>query len=414
MQVNAGLCAICLMAAVLLVGCKDAGECPNCNEGAELCPTSPLLRASADDGEATLEWEPAVGLGTTAKAWQFRQALQGESWSVNRSTSPAATAYVVSGLTNDKAYTFQVRAQLDAADFACWSAPVTVVPRRVDDVMEEIEKHQRAIAERMAEVVKGMADGQEALRALGEQGIAALEAAATALKAAATSTSEVAGHVTAIRDGVGQVAVASRELAEIREATDDVAENIDEVGDEVARGISRIEERLARLPAPPTGAAQYCDGRIEQLGELYFGHDSFVVKDDEAENAGTIGGAVEYLNGIEDGGLILTVGHATAIGVEGHNMHLSDQRAACASRCIHDSLADPTVFEFREVAKGEALAVRDPAGTSEWNRRVEVMLCRDVAFEPGRYSGSLSDVMPAASECECPEVGLEGASDAVD
>ena len=136
---------------------------------------------------------------------QIRQALQGESWSVTRSTSPAATAYVVSGLTNDKAYTFQVRAQLDAADFACWSAPVTVVPRRVDDVMEEIEKHQRAIAERMAEAVKGMADGQEALQVLGEKGIAALEAAAT-------STSEVAGHVTDIRDGVGQVAVASREL----------------------------------------------------------------------------------------------------------------------------------------------------------------------------------------------------------
>ena len=137
------------------------------------------------------------------------------------------------------------------------------------------------------------------------------------------------------------------------------------------------------------------------------------MKDDEAKNARAISEAVEYLNGIEGGGLILTVGHATAIGVEGHNMHLSDQRAACASRCIHDSLADPTSFEFREVAKGEALAVRDPAGTSDWNRRVEVMLCRDVAFEPGRYSGSLSDVMPAASECECPEVGLEGASDAI-
>ncbi len=396
MRVNAGRCAICLMAAVLLVGCKDAGECPNCNEGADLCSTSPVLRASADDGEATLAWEPALGVGTTAKAWQIRQVLQGESWSVNRSTGPAATAYVVSGLTNDKAYTFQVRAQLDAADFACWSAPVTVVPRRVDDVMAEIGKHQRAIAERMAELVKGMADGQEALQALGEQGIATLEAAAT-------STSEVAGHVTAIRDGVGQVAVASRELAEIREATNEVAENIDEVGDEVARGISRIEERLARLAAPTTGAAQYCDGRIEQLGELYFGHDSVVVKDGKAKNARAISEAVEYLNGIEGGGLILTVGHATAIGVEGHNMHLSEQRAACASRCIHDSLADPTSFEFREVAKGEALAVRDPAGTSDWNRRVEVMLCRDVAFEPGRYSGSLSDVMPAASECECPE-----------
>ena len=90
-------------------------------------------------------------------------------------------------MTKDKAYTFQVRAQLAAADFTCWSAPVTVVPRRVDNVMAEIEKHQRAIAQRMA-----------------------------ALEAIATSMSEIAEQAEGIHDGMDDVAtVASQELEEI-------------------------------------------------------------------------------------------------------------------------------------------------------------------------------------------------------
>ncbi len=378
------------MAAVLLVGCGDAGECPNCNEGADLCSTSPVLRASADDGEATLEWEPAVGVGTTAKAWQIRHALQGESWSVTRSTGAAATAYVASGLTNDKAYTFQVRAQLDATDFACWSAPVTVVPRRVDDVMEEIEKHQRAIAERMAEVVKGMADGQEALQALGEQGNAALEAAAT-------STSEIAGYSAGIHGGVDQVAaVASRELAAIRGAIDGAAGNIGKV----VSGISRIEKRLDGLPAKPEAVPDICGGRgISAKTWLTFKNNLFNV--DHGTNWADIRSFVGKLN-TQKGGLVLTVGHATAVGKDAYNQQLSDKRAGCVSRCIHERLDKPGNFKIREVAKGETVTLQDLPGTNPKSRRVDVILCQGDSYETGQDFGSSSDLLPDFSVCRCP------------
>ena len=394
MRVNAGRCAICLMAAVLLVGCKDAGECPNCNEGAELCPTSPLLRASADDGEATLGWEPAVGVGTTANAWQIRQALQGESWSVTRSTGAAATAYVVSGLTNDKAYTFQVRAQLDAADFTCWSAPVTVVPRRVDDVMEEIEKHQRAIAERMAEVV----NGQKVLQTLGEQGIATLEAAAT-------STSEVAEHSAGIHDRVDQMAtVIGPELGAVRGAIDGVAGNIGKV----VAGLSRIEKRLDRLPAKPE--APDCGGRgIAAKTWLTFKNNLFNV--DHDTNWADIRSFVDKLN-TQKGGLVLTVGHATAIGEDAYNQQLSDKRAGCASLCIRELLGDRSEgFEIREVAKGEIMVPEDLPGTSPDSRRVDVILCRGIDNRGTEYSGDVFEL--TSDECGC-EPGSLGASDAED
>ena len=260
MRDNTSPCTICLAATLLLVGCNGTRECRNCNErSAERCSTSPVLSVSAGNGEATLEWEPAVGVGAAAKEWQFRQALQGESWSATLSAGPAATAYIVSDLTNDKAYTFQVRAQLDTADFACWSAPVTVVPRRRrDDVVEDIEKHQRAIAEHMAEVAKGMVDGQELLQALGEQGIGAL-------KAVAASASEIAGHSAGIRDGVVQVAgsvdVAGENLAAatmaveeqaagIREEVAELAAIVDATGEKTAEELADIAARLG----------QVCDG----------------------------------------------------------------------------------------------------------------------------------------------------------
>ncbi len=393
MRVNTGLCAICLMAAVLLVGCGDAGECPNCNEGADLCSTSPVLRASADDGEATLEWEPAVGVGTTAKAWQIRHALQGESWSVTRSTGAAATAYVASGLTNDKAYTFQVRAQLDATDFACWSAPVTVVPRRVDDVMEEIEKHQRAIAERMAEVV----DGQEVLQALGEQGIATLEAAAT-------STREIAEHSPGIHDRVNHVAtVTSRELVAIRGAMDDVAGNIGKV----VAGLSRIEKRLGELPEEPGEAPDICGGRgIAEETRLTFGNDC--PKVNYEDNWKKIRGFADELKAL-DGGLILTIGYATAIGENAYNQELSDDRARCASLCIRELLGDRSEnFEFREVAKGEAMMSEDLPGTNPDSRRVDVILCRGVDSGGKEYSGDVFELK--ADECGCEPGSLEASA----
>lgn len=379
---HTGLCAIGLTAAVLLVACNDTEDCRNCNKGeTELCATSPGLRASADDGKATLEWEPAVGFRATPKAWQFRQALQGETWSVARDTGPAATAYVVSGLTNDKAYTFQVRAQLDAADFTCWSAPVTVVPRQVDNVMAEIEKHQRAIAKRMA-----------------------------ALEAIATSMSEIAEQAKGIHDGVGAAAtVASRELEKIRGAIDEVDGNIGKVGEEVVAGLSRVEEKLGRTPREPEEDPDICGGRgIAEETSLAFGNDSFKVRSDEdneesrarsEENWKRIGSFAEKLSRL-DAGLVLTVGRATAIGEDTYNQHLSDQRATCATLCIRKRLGDRAEdFEFREVAKGETITECDLPGTNPKSRRVDVILCQGTDGEEKQYSSGVSDL--TADRCGC-------------
>ena len=390
MRRNTGLCTIGLTAAILLVACNDAEDCRNCNEGeAELCATSPRLRASADDGKATLEWEPAIGLRAAPKAWQLRQALQGETWSVAYDTGPAATAYVVSGLTNDKAYTFQVRAQLDAADFTCWSAPVTVVSRQVDNVMAEIEKHQRAIAERMA-----------------------------ALEAIATSMSKIAEQAKGIHDGVDAVAtVASRELEKIHGEIGEVDGNIGKVGEEVVTGLSRVEEKLGRTPPEPEEDPDICGGRGIARTWLAFGNESFKVRLDEDEmlsdedrkrsdaNWEKIQSFAEKLNDV-NGGLILTVGRATAIGEHTYNQHLSDQRATCATLCIRKSLGDRAEdFEFREVAKGETITECDLPGTNPKSRRVDVILCQGIDGEEKDYSGGVSDL--TAERCGCGPESLE-------
>ncbi len=384
MPYNTGLCAVGLMAAVLLVGCNDAKDCRNCNEGgAELCSTSPLLRASVDDGKATLEWEPAVGLRAAVKAWQIRQALQGDSWSVSRSTGPAATAYVVSGLTNDKAYTFQVRAQLDAADFACWSAPVTVVPRRIDDVMQEIEKHQRAIAEHMA-----------------------------ALEAVATSTSEIAAQSAGIRDGIGRVAASVHTAGEhLTAATIAVSEQAADIGDEVEKltvsvdAVGRkVEKGLAEVAEQLGNACKGCGtlpDNCRYLGSVPFEHDCHRIEDGNQDELDCV---LDKLSTQEEG-LFLTVGYATPVGHAVHNLRLSNLRAACVSRCLDRGLPKGK-FAFREIAGGEVSLDRsDLEGLSPRGRRVDVTFC------PG-YSSEVPDaedrepVWPDAEECGCPGTDL--------
>ena len=388
----------CLMAALLLAACDNATECQDCDgSGGGLCPTSPALSASAEDGKATLEWEPAVGLGTAVNAWQIRQAVQGERWSVARSTGPAATAYVVSGLTNDRAYTFQIRAQFDAADFGCWSAPVTVVPRRLDDVMKEIEKHQRAIAERMTKVVEGMVDGQELLRTLGEQGV-------TALGSVAISTREIAEHSADIRDEVGQVAtnvdtagkdVAAATMAVAEEAAG-IGDKVEAVGQSVEEGLAKISERLS----------QVCDGcgvlpaDCRTVGSVSFKNDNHRIEGSKSRD--DFERISKQLNELskQGQGLVLTVGYATPVGHAIHNLRLSDLRAACVSRCLDGRLSNGT-FAFRELARGEVpLDGSDLEGVSARGRRVDVTFCPD-------YSSEVPDaedrgpVWPDAERCRC-------------
>lgn len=403
---STGRHAACLVVALLLVGCGDTELCQNCSDGSpETCPSSPTLNASASDREVTLTWEPAGGARASVQAWQYRQAVQGQSWTVMRSTGPAANAYVVSALTNGVAYTFQIRAQLKSGS-GCWSEAVTVVPRRIVDVMERIEKHQRAIAERMAEVVKGMADRQELLKELGEQGVATLGAVAT-------STGEIAKHSAGISGGVAKVATnveaagkdvatataaVAQEAASIRDEVHGLKVSVDAVGQNVAEGLAEVAAQVGKV----CGGCQVLPANCRPLGRVLFPNDSPHPKDDE--NWRDLEQALNALDGFpeQQNGLLLNVGYATSVGPVVHNLHLSDRRAACVSRCLDRSLGDR--FTFMEVAKGEVLDISDPEGTgdgSDENRRVDVIFCPDHPTR-GPDDPKLEAVRPDVSECICP------------
>ena len=383
MENKAGAYAVCLVVALLLAACNDDKVCPDCNEGgSQPCPTSPDLAAAPGDGQVTLTWEPAVSLGATIKAWQIRQAVQGEDWSAARSTGAAATAYVVSGLKNDVAYTFQARAQLDAADFGCWSTPVSVVPRRIDDVMKEIEKHQKAIAGRMVELVKGLEERQEELEKLRERAIATLGAVAT-------STSATAEHTAATRDGVAKLACKVDSARDkIVEATNSVAAKVDKAKQDVVDKLDDIVEKLGKG----------CDGcealpaNCQLLGTAFFGHNSERIENmmwekDEWPELPT--------------GVFLNIGHASSVGHAVHNLRLSDQRAACVSRCLDVVVGGD--FAFMEVARGEILDMSDPEGTStesDQHRRVDVAFCEDYPI-PDAEAAQRDPVWPDGGDCGC-------------
>lgn len=390
------LALACLVAAIFIMGCSDAKPCQNCNDGSsETCPTSPTLNALAADGEVTLKWEPATVQGATVKAWQYRQAVQGQGWSPIRNAGPAGTAYVVSDLNNNMAYTFQVRAQIDSG-VGCWSGPVSVVPRRIDDVMREIEKHQRAIAESMVDLVNGMEAGQTRLKELGEQGIATLGAVAT-------STSETARHTADTRDGVKEVA-SKVDLAgdEGVAAANAVAVGVDDAREEV---VDKLNEIVAKLDAKCDG----CDAlpaNCHHLGNVFFEHDIHTIED---EHRASFNGVLRKLQDL-DAGFVLTEGHASSVGHAVHNLRLSDQRAACVSRCLDNRLNDPhrlgvvdRKFAFMEIARGEVLDVNDPAGTSvesEQHQRVAVAFCSDYPI-PDHSAEQREPVWPDAETCGC-------------
>lgn len=388
-----------LVAGVLLIGCNDAKPCQNCRGQGEPCATSPVLKASVGDGQVTLTWEPASGVVADVTAWQYRQAVQDETWSVIRNAGPAATVYVVSGLTNGVAYTFQVRSQFGATGFGCWSAAVSMVPRRLDDPMERIEKHQQAISESMAAMVKGMAARQELLEELGEREVAAL-------RAVAASTDTISEHSSGVRDGVERVAAnlddagesiaaatlaVSQQASGIREEVSDLAIGVDDAGQKVADGLDHIAARLREV----CGDCKVLPDNCRELGSVYFGENSPRVED--SENLAEID---RWLEGLpkQEVGLFVTEGYATSVGDSVYNMHLSDQRAACVSRCLHSRLSPGAAFAFREVARGEVLDISDLEGMAPRGRRVDVTFCKGYA---SRGQDPEKRDWPSVDECGC-------------
>lgn len=153
-------------------------------------------------------------------------------------TTAASTA---DGLQTDAAISHSSRRSAPHAPKARprRQAAVSVVPRRIDDVMERIEKHQEAIAESMAKVVESMALRQELLERFGEQGIATLGVVAT-------STSAIARHSADIREGVEQVAA-----------------NVDEAGEKIAL----LEGSPSHRPKP-TGSLPHVFACASLRGEI--------------------------------------------------------------------------------------------------------------------------------------------------
>ena len=346
------------------------------------CPpeSAPPLAASVGDGEVTLTWVPVVGIGATANAWQVRQAVQGERWLPLRSSGTAGSAYVVSDLTNGVAYTFQVRVQYNSG-VGCWSDPVTVVPRRIDQVMKEIEKHQKAISERMTEVLKSMADGRQLLKELSN-------VEKETLQAISTSTSKIEEDSGTIRTDVGHIKTT-------------VAEGRREIVDK----LSKIVEKLGNVCDGCEGLPANC----QPIGSAFFGHDSEGIEKVKWEKEG--------LPDIRTG-LFLNVGHATSVGHAVHNLRLSDLRAACVSRCLDDALEERNggfergEFVFMEVASGEVLDMSDAEGTSaesEKNRRVDVTFCPDY---PNPGAPEREPVWPDEDTCGCINMSLPGETSA--
>lgn len=288
-----------------------------------------------------------AGDGEVTLTWSLsdEQRFAVQEWQYRESeqgsvvgTGSAATSHTVRNLTNGHTYTFQVRAVTDSGAEGCWSSPVDAAPVDLGGVLERIEKHQGVIA----------------------------------------------------KEGVDALATLAKSTGEIVEKLADIAELL-----------NKDCAECGQSPAP------VCDA--EPLGTLLFEHDSHLVDDPfgatgvTAGNDRTIREIVAKLRGADDG-LVLTEGYATAAGFARHNLHLSDQRAICVSECLRKRLSDDQDdgrFEFREIAKGEAVVASDLSGQRSENRRVDVRVCAasllgDPSPETERKF-SLGEV-----ECGCP------------
>lgn len=392
---------------------KLLGNFGDCLFGEEKEPMAPLsppnLKASAGDGDARLTWSVPSDQLRLVEQWEYEQSRAG-TVPGRHSTGSSATSYLVHGLTNGETYSFRVRAILKpgTGKVANWSNVISATPMQAGDVLERMERHQRGmeqhqwsmarqqeemarqqgrIADSASAVAAFLAENAKAFRQLVDRGVRALETLAESSKGA------------------------NQELADIRGELGDVAVNIGEVGDELAAGLSGIEEQLGGSPAEPEKMPDVCGG--QGIAEkpwltLTFDNNSFNV-DSGTNNLKEIQRFAKKLNEL-DGGLILTVGRTTAIGEDAYNLQLSDRRATCASLCIRKHLGERAEkFKFREVAKGETIMPPDLPGTSPDSRRVDVTVCPGVDNGAKEGSGDVSDLTLDVCGCESMSLRESGA-----
>ena len=332
----------------------------------------PILAASAGDGEVTLSWKLADSQESMIKGWQYLQSAQGGSSLVTPDIGPAAASYAVTDLMNGVTYSFQLRAIRKSGGFGRWSASVPARPGHLGDLVKRMEKHQKEIAASASQLVERAAGIRD-------------------------EVTQLAGSVNAagqkIADGLAGISVQLCEKAP---------------GEQVDCPVTSVRPDSCE-PPDSCESPDPCNRTL--LGYVHFENNSHQIggyaKNEEALNKIVTGLQKAHLNSGHKGGLVLTEGYATAVGYAMHNLSLSDRRAACVSRCLHDRLVhlglEDGQFEFREIAKGEALDRSDPAGTSPKSRRVNVFLCSE--HSPG---GANAEKWPLAwpVDCSCPEKPL--------
>ena len=356
------------------------------------------LNGMEGDGQVTLTWGLPADNRLRVKSWSYRRS-QGYS-QMTHDTGSTSTSHVVVGLTNGVPYSFQVKAVLESGPNDCWSNRVTVTPTQPGNVMEAIENHQRGIAANTStiaantstiaantseiaanasEIAAQMVDNGAVAKELGERGAGALEALARSASAVATESARLRNNLPKNLDGLSK--------------------KVDEAGKAIVEGLAGIEAKLDGWePKPVPEIVQLCDG--ENVGRLYFDHDSYSLADDDVSRE-TLQQVVEDLRKPEGDRLVLVAGYASAVGFSRHNLHLSDLRALCAVRCLRDRLGRPKLA-FREIAMGEAFEASDGRGNSRESRRVDVVLC------PEKMTGRLSPsdatmgIESADMHCGCP------------
>ena len=184
---------------------------------------------------------------------------------------------------------------------------------------------------------------------------------------------DVAGKVeTAGREVAEATAVVAQRAEEVRDKVEDVAGKVAEVATNVDAAGQKVADRLDEIKARLEGMCDGCQGLPDNcrlVGTAYF--------NDDSHSIARMAWRGDFP--AQKDGLFVNTGHATSTGYAVHNLHLSDRRTACVSRCLHEH-PERGEFTFMEIAKGEVRDLADPEGTSDQSdkhRRVDVTFCPD-------------------------------------
>ena len=121
-------------------GAASASASATTSSAAPAAPTG--LAASAHDGAVALSWTAGADNGAPISKWQARRGTDGgaswdQAWTDLAGSAATTTAHTVTGLADDTAYTFQVRA-VNSAGTGAASALITVAtPREGGEEPEE-------------------------------------------------------------------------------------------------------------------------------------------------------------------------------------------------------------------------------------------------------------------------------------